>query len=196
MQKTLLILFLALAFVGIVSCSTIEPATILPVITISRTLDHYYVSTDLEFRNTSFEKVPAQSLIETDFNPFSETDPIGLWKEVRSYLTYTREETDNWQTAQESFERKAGDCDDFAVFLVTCLITEGYDAYIAVGSTTGEFRVNHAFVVLVFENKVYFLDTTMFPFNSFESYRVADFREYRIKYLFNHEDAYLNLNWE
>jgi hypothetical protein len=67
-----------------------------------------------------------------------------------------------WQTPSETWQRKAGDCEDTSLLLTDILISEGFDARVALGwNAQGG---DHAWCVVRLENgEQYILETTIQP---------------------------------
>jgi len=56
------------------------------------------------------------------------THPQAICEAVRARVRYTPDEADHWQTGAETWNRKAGDCEDFAATVRELCLVRGFDA--------------------------------------------------------------------
>jgi hypothetical protein len=91
-----------------------------------------------------------------------------MWLEVAEKITYQHDEVtfagrkEVWQTAEESLRAGVGDCEDHSILLADWLLSEGYDARVALGGCrTGDGQWGgHAWVVLRLDGREYLLEAT------------------------------------
>lgn len=65
-------------------------------------------------------------------------------------------DADYWQTPLETFNRKGGDCEDYAKFAIYCLAKNGYNACMIV---MGRENAAHAIAVYTEDSLYYYLDS-------------------------------------
>jgi len=75
---------------------------------------------------------------------------------VNKLVTYTKEApgVDDWQTPQETFDKRTGDCEDFAILKYAILLNSGYseeNLKLVIGHVIGD-KEDHAFLI-VLENE-------------------------------------------
>jgi len=87
----------------------------------------------------------------TRFKPFKSTlTPSQRVRWMRDNFKYCKDsgyfkKNDVWQLPEQLMRSKVGDCEDFAVFLASWLIDDGYNAFVSLGTRNG---VGHAWVSL------------------------------------------------
>ena len=136
---------------------------------------------------------PTISFINPDYNPFPVDSAVALWQAVHDRIEYKSDIIDEYQTAEETYTMETGDCEDQAILLASCLITEGYDAYVALGNTDGCGYVKHAFVVIFMDDCVYYLNETSEPILHLRYVYHSSLRpDWQVFYLFNHEESFKN----
>jgi len=191
-----LTLLIILSSFFLLTCSSVPEIEIPEIILVSNVFEHNYIFSDFMGTDSALEEKEATSFISTDYNPFYTADPMEIWKEVYFHVDYERDTPqDNWQVAKETYDKKTGDCDDHAILLTSCLIAEGYDAFVVLGNVNGGPKLNHAYVLLFKENEIYYFDPTTFPWRNFEECNVRNFPNLKIKYIFNNEVCYKNTDW-
>lgn len=108
------------------------------------------------------------------FSPIQQPKSLlDCWDIVASSITYKKDLGDHWQTAEETWEKKTGDCEDMNILLTNMLRKNGYEAYLVVGSTDWQW-INHAWVCVIIEGEEYYADATM---NAPKTYQ--DLREWQ-----------------
>ena len=91
-----------------------------------------------------------------------------MWLDVAERVAYQKDEEtfagreEVWQTSEETLRCGVGDCEDHSILLVDWLISEGYDARVAIGESSLEDGKwgGHAWVVLRLEGREYLIDAT------------------------------------
>ena len=58
--------------------------------------------------------------------------PQAICEAVRSRIGYTPDGADHWQTGEETWNRKAGDCEDFAATVRDLCLARGFDAQMVI----------------------------------------------------------------
>ena len=78
-------------------------------------------------RQIKNNKTLKQFVLSKGWNiPYSDDERILLiLKWIRKNFVYTKEKSEYWQTANESFDRMKGDCEDGAIFLMVLFATAG-----------------------------------------------------------------------
>lgn len=121
-------------------------------------------------------------------------DPLKLNNFVYWDIKYQSDEItnpeilDSFQFPFQTFHKKTGDCDDQAILLYSCLVSEGYEAYLIIGSTENDLHnYNHAWVSVVINNKEYFLDPTRLFNKTLEHYGREKFKGWVPIYRINDE---------
>ena len=77
---------------------------------------------------------------------------INCW--LQANVKYVSDKIDYWQTAQETFSRRQGDCDDSARFAQYCLNRHGYQSFFLLmwgeskGHATALFKDGHGYYTL------------------------------------------------
>jgi len=86
---------------------------------------------------SSFAVSPVRS-ISCDTRPacfartIAATSPQEICDAVRARVRYVPDETDHWQTGEETWNRKAGDCEDFAATVRDICLARGFDAQMVI----------------------------------------------------------------
>ena len=79
--------------------------------------------------------------------PSSAKDPLALFMEARSFRYTPDRRSDHWQTPEETEARRAGDCEDKAVWLYAQLKAAGYtDTRLVIGKYKSISRQYHVWV--------------------------------------------------
>ncbi|GEM_PF-6059532 len=101
--------------------------------------------------------------------------PKKISRYMKDHFTYypDPESEDIWQKASETFYRKGGDCEDYAIFALYCLRTHGwaYDAFdviknhsaAVIGIIWSGIEVGHAVLVYVEDGKFYLIHSGIIP---------------------------------
>ncbi len=95
-----------------------------------------------------------------------------------------------WQTPSETWQRKAGDCEDTSLLLADALISEGFDARVALGwNAQGG---DHAWCVVHLDNGAqYILESTVTPHGPLRLLPVSEASAaYRPEQLFDRDHLY------
>jgi len=95
-----------------------------------------------------------------------------------------------WQTPSETWQRKAGDCEDTSLLLADALISEGFDARVALGwNAQGG---DHAWcVVQLHDGEQYILESTVTPHGPMRLLPVSEASaSYRPEQLFDRDHLY------
>jgi hypothetical protein len=87
------------------------------------------------------------------WNPFNTDKVDELARLVNSRVIYTKDLHNLWQAPKVTYTLGIGDCEDYAMLLVACLLHEGYDAYLVVNK-------NHAWVGYTSSQGEMFIDPT------------------------------------
>jgi hypothetical protein len=134
-----------------------------------------------------YETDPRKAENWQDFNTVVRIldSPKKISRYVRDHFTYypDPEGTDIWQKASETFYRKGGDCEDYAIFALYCLRFHGwaYDAFDVIknrsaavlGIVWSGITAGHAVMVYVEDGKFYLIHsgiiTSEGPFLDLES---------------------------
>ena len=89
---------------------------------------------------------------------------VALWRQVAERCDYQLDQDHSntrevWKGPQETWDEKAGDCEDTAILLADALISAGFDARVAIGwnGNIGQ----HAWVVVRSGDKQYILESTL-----------------------------------
>jgi predicted transglutaminase-like protease len=93
--------------------------------------------------------------LETLVNDYPTMQKLSVW--IESNIWYTREPKgqDNWQSAEETFKLKKGDCEDFAILAMYVLDKKGYQTYLL--SVWNDLE-GHAVLVISFNNDYYVMN--------------------------------------
>lgn len=87
---------------------------------------------------------------------------MAIWRAVTSDCRYTLDagddDTDAWQTAQETQALGRGDCEDSSILLADWLLSRGFQARVALGRYAE--RGGHAWVVVRLDEKDYLMEST------------------------------------
>lgn len=97
-----------------------------------------------------------------NFVPFKEVAawvPVAALSRNKAYETDIKNNhvLDLWQTSQEAFYYPTGDCEDHSIALADWLIGLGYDARVVLGTVD---NIGHAWVIIIYESKVYLVEAT------------------------------------
>jgi len=96
------------------------------------------------------------------FKPADLDDPLQGWLFVLQLFRYLEDSkeygrSDVWQTAEQTYRKRGGDCEDTAILLGDWLRSSGFEARVVLGRLG---RTGHAWVVLSEDGKHYILETT------------------------------------
>lgn len=99
------------------------------------------------------------------FRPKSVKSPLEAWLFVLTVCSYVEDRKqygrdEVWQTAEETYRARHGDCEDTAILLADWLTASGYKARAVIGKEEGK---GHAWVVIRDEGRDYVLETTGGP---------------------------------
>lgn len=72
--------------------------------------------------------------------------PQEICRAVRSHVRYVPDEIDYWQTLEETWNRRAGDCEDFAIAVRDLCLAQGLDAEIYIFHAKNR-EAGHAVVI-------------------------------------------------
>jgi hypothetical protein len=127
---------------------------------------------------------------------------LEVWRDVAVAMSYVLDEIQHggrsevWQSGSESLRSKKGDCEDHSILLADWLISEGYEARVAIGDAQGGGFSGgdggHAWVVVRLDGVEYHLEATakndepMAPVDQVES--VWPGRRYVARHPFDHHD--------
>lgn len=116
-------------------------------------------------RATDFMKgfsIPENDLIREAQS--GEEKVLTLWQQVADRCRYELDQNSNdareaWKTPEETWNEKAGDCEDTAILLADALISEGFPARVAIGwnGNIGQ----HAWCVVMIGERQYVLESTL-----------------------------------
>lgn len=131
------------------------------------------------------EKARQHESLLKPWNPFKEKEILSIWKAVSSRVCYRSDgPVDRWQSAEETYNTRFGDCEDQNTLLVCALLAEGYSAAVVVGTTVPEKHINHAWVLLYYKGKEYYLDATRWkPSMTLEECEISRWTHWRIRYI-------------
>jgi len=99
--------------------------------------------------------------------------PIELWRYVKDYIDYKSDNTteDQWAPMSTIMESPRHDCEEYACFLAVLLDLSNYDVEVVVGDTSGDGKLDHAWVEMKYDNRIYWLNPVAPPPNSLEERR-------------------------
>lgn len=93
---------------------------------------------------------------------------MAIWRAETWRCRYIRDvgddDSDAWQTAEETQTLGQGDCEDSAILLADWLLARGFQTRVVIG-TYDAARGPHAWVVVRLDGNDYLLESTEFPFN-------------------------------
>lgn len=98
--------------------------------------------------NTNFEKSRSDIKAEHEWESIAThvNEPAVICQRVQSQVTYEPDTLDEWQDGKETWTRKSGDCEDFAVLIKELCETAGISAEVYVLYAVGE-REGHAITI-------------------------------------------------
>ena len=120
---------------------------------------------------------------------------------VRRYMKYVSEPGENWQYANETLERKKGDCEDGAILIANIMILSGVPYWrvrINVGNVKGGY---HAYITYLREKdgEWYVLDWCYWP-NESQGFKMkwkdAEKKYFDIDWSFDKNNAYIKDNMD
>jgi hypothetical protein len=95
---------------------------------------------------------------------------LDIWRDLARTVRYEYDKTihagrdEVWQCGEETLHLKQGDCEDHAILLLDWLVSEGYEARVALGDVTGtsfgDGGGGHAWVVLRLDGVEYHMEAT------------------------------------
>lgn len=110
---------------------------------------------------TKHEKSPERVY---PWNPFEAQTPVEIAEAVIAHVTYKSEAVNFWQHPALTFVTQEGDCEDFALLMVSAMMAEGINAYVVRGDRwymTPQPEVHgHAWVGVIWRGDEYWIDST------------------------------------
>jgi hypothetical protein len=122
----------------------------------------HYVTEFLTGNAPPIQYPPGQSKLE---------ELMTIWRAETGRCRYlsdgSYEDNENWQTSNETYERRRGECEDLAILLADWLLTRGFQARVVIGShpAAQDAQDAYAWVVVRLDGKDYLLESTEFPLN-------------------------------
>jgi len=83
------------------------------------------------------------------------TTPQDVCRMVQRHIVYTDEDGDTWSAADETWDRGAGDCEDFAILAQELCLELGYDASVQLYYATAPKFTGHAVAVGTWGDKMW-----------------------------------------
>jgi predicted transglutaminase-like cysteine proteinase len=100
-----------------------------------------------------------------------------IWREHTSRFKYltdgAADNSDAWQTGEETRSAGQGDCEDSAILLTDWLLARGFQARVAIGLLEKQQQA-HAWVALRLDGNDYVMESTQFPFGQARPMLVAE----------------------
>lgn len=119
---------------------------------------------------------------------------LAIWKDVASKCRYRMDAErilggDSWEDPRRTYRVGSGDCEDTSILLADMLITEGFDARVALGDHEG---IGHAWCVVRLGGKDYLLESTWKNIDSLDEPPLLDDVgiDYAPSFLFDRDGIY------
>lgn len=147
-------------------------------------------------KGEKIDRVPKGYVQEKDWRYFVDSINIEkldiviaqkIYNYVSNTIFYKREKEETWQTSKETFIRKAGDCEDYAIQFYDICTAKNLKVRVAIGEVkSGNRWWCHGFNLLYINNKVYLVDCAFGVFDKIENV----ISNYKVKYTFDKAHIY------
>jgi hypothetical protein len=109
-----------------------------------------------DFMNTAWDEIEPPKDLDIITSELNSPELLDVYQHL--FFEYISDgEIDSAQYPKETFERKGGDCEDFAIFTAYCLEKGGYNALVN-NLYNNEIREGHAVCTYIYEGELWVLD--------------------------------------
>lgn len=145
---------------------------------------------DIPFSPDVYGRYQRKTNYLVNFRPYKINNVFLMWKAVVEHVRYQRDITahrlqEAWQYPDYTYRFRQGDCEDSSLLLCDWLRAMGYDAKVVTGHNRDGA---HAWVALIDENGVYYLETALTVQKISRRHLPklnASIRQYQVKDLFD-----------